>query len=269
MSTNDLNNSRTTLRRSFKIQAIVINALLLREIITRYGRHNIGFFWLFVEPMMFTLGVATLWIVTGMSHHSDLPIVAFALTGYSTVLLWRNMPSRCIGSIMANSSLMSHRNVRMMDIFLSRVLLEAIGASISFASLAIVFWWFDVIALPENLFKVICGWLLVSWFGASLAIALGALYEQSEMVEKIWHPAAYLLFPLSGAAFLVEQLPDELRSFVLWFPMVNGVELIRDGYFGSKFNADYSVSYMITFNLALTFLAVTQERKISKTLILE
>lgn len=267
MPTNDLSYSPTTLRRSFRIQTNVVKALLLREIITRYGRHNIGFLWLFVEPMLFTLGVLALWIFIGMTK--GFPIAAFALTGYSTILLWRNMPGRCIGSIMANSSLMSHRNVRIMDIFLSRVLLEAIGASISFVSLTIIFWWFGVITLPENLFKVLGGWLLVCWFGASLGIVLGALNEQSELVEKIWHPLAYLLFPLSGAAFLVEQLPDEAKNVLLWFPMVHGVELIRDGYMGSKFNAHYSVSYLVTFNLVLTLLAVTQERKISKTLILE
>jgi ABC-type polysaccharide/polyol phosphate export permease len=34
----------------------VLGALLIRELLTRYGRHNIGFLWLFVEPMIFTLG---------------------------------------------------------------------------------------------------------------------------------------------------------------------------------------------------------------------
>jgi ABC-type polysaccharide/polyol phosphate export permease len=44
----------------------VIGALLMREILTRYGRHNIGFMWLFVEPMMFTLGVLALWTSVGL-----------------------------------------------------------------------------------------------------------------------------------------------------------------------------------------------------------
>ena len=52
-----------------------------------------------VEPMLFTLGVTTMWTLTKSIHGSSLPIVAFALTGYSAVLLWRNMPARCIGAI--------------------------------------------------------------------------------------------------------------------------------------------------------------------------
>ncbi len=75
---------------SLRIQLRVIGALLMREIVTRYGRDNLGFLWLFVEPMMFTLGVTALWAGTGL-RHSSLPIVAFAVTGYSAV--WRSRPT--------------------------------------------------------------------------------------------------------------------------------------------------------------------------------
>src|SRR5512139_3637515 len=105
-----------TLSNSWRIQRRVLGALLMREILTRYGRHNIGFLWLFVEPMLFTTGVTTLWTLTKSVHGSSLPIVAFALTGYSSVLLWRNMPARCINAIYPNLSLMYHRNVRVIDI---------------------------------------------------------------------------------------------------------------------------------------------------------
>src|SRR2546427_11338670 len=98
--------SEVSLRRSGRIQARVIGALLMREIITRYGRHNIGFMWLFVEPMSFTLGIVALWTATKASHGSNLPIVAFAVTGYSSVLLWRNATNRCSKAIEPNLSLL-------------------------------------------------------------------------------------------------------------------------------------------------------------------
>ena len=97
---------------SWRIQRRVIWALLLREILTRYGRHNIGFLWLFVEPMLFTVGVTALWTATKSVHGSNLPIVAFAVTGYSGVLLWRNMPTRCVLAIDPNLGLLYHRNHR-------------------------------------------------------------------------------------------------------------------------------------------------------------
>jgi ABC-2 type transport system permease protein/capsular polysaccharide transport system permease protein len=238
----------------------------MREILTRYGRHNIGFLWLFVEPMMFTTGVTILWTLSKAVHGSTLPIVAFALTGYSSVLLWRNMPGRCIHAIEYNLSLMYHRNVRAMDIFLARLLLEAGGATISFATLSLFYIYIGWLDPPIDVLEVIGGWLLIGWFGAALAMFLGALSEKSELVDKIWHPTSYLLFPLSGAAFMVDALPKSVQTLVLYIPMVNGVEIVREGYFGHLVKAHYDLPYMLTCCLALTFAALVQVADVSRNI---
>lgn len=254
---------------SWHIQRRVIAALLMREILTRYGRHNIGFLWLFIEPMIFTLGVTTLWTVSGMTHGSSLPIVAFALTGYSSVLLWRNMPARCIGSLLPNLSLMYHRNVKLMDIYMSRLVLEAAGATISFTVLTTLFVAFGWLKPPEDLLQVIGGWIMLAWFGMALAIFLSSLAEQSELVDKLWHPASYLLFPLSGAAFMVDAMPQAAQPYLLMLPMVNGVEFVREGFFGSLIVAHYDMGYMAIFNSILTIIALAQTRKVALRVIPE
>lgn len=255
---------KTPLMRSWSIQRRVIGALLMRETLTRYGRHNIGFLWLFLEPMLFTLGVTALWTALQLNHGSHLPIVAFALTGYSCVLLWRNMPARCIGALAPNLSLMYHRNVKVIDVFAARLVLEAAGATISFVVLGCLFIGIGWLKAPENVLMITAGWLLTAWFGASLALLLGAWAEKSELVEKIWHPMAYLLFPLSGAAFIVDALPVKAQQYVLLLPMVNGVEMVREGYFGSGFKAHYSFGYMISVCLGLTLLALAQVREVAR-----
>lgn len=250
---------------SLSIQWRIVSALLLREMLTRYGRHNIGFLWIFVEPMLFTLGVAAIWTFLGASH-GHFPIIAFAITGYSSVLLWRNMPNRTIGAIGPNLQLLYHRNVKIIDVFVSRILLEAGGASISFSTLAVLFSFAGIIAPPEDLLTVATGWLLIAWFGASLALLAGALAERFESIERVWHIATYVLFPISGAAFNVDALPEAGRAFVLAFPMVHGVELVREGYFGSAFHAHYDLPYMMSCNIALTFAGLLATIRISENL---
>lgn len=261
--------NQTPLRRSLAIQARVIGALLMREILTRYGRHNIGFLWLFVEPMMFTLGVTALWTFAGMKHSSDLPIVAFALTGYSSVLVWRNMPSRLCGSIEPNLALMYHRNVKVMDIFIARLLLEGAGATISFILLGIFFTTIGWMKPPEDIVEVMQGWFMLIWFGVSLATLIGAWSAQTEVVDKVWHPAAYLLFPLSGAAFMVDWWPAAAQQFILYFPMVHGVELLREGYFGSAVHAHYDIAYMALICLCLNLLGLAILREVGRKVIPE
>jgi ABC-2 type transport system permease protein/capsular polysaccharide transport system permease protein len=259
----------TSLVRSWAIQRRVIWALLLREILTRYGRHNIGFLWLFVEPMIFTLAVTALWTASESVHGSDLPIVAFAITGYSSVLLWRNMPSRAIGALTPNLSLLYHRNVRPIDIYVSRLLLEVAGATMSFVFLVVFFAFLGWLEPPEDVLQIVFGWLMLAWFGFGLAFFFGALSERYEVIEKLWHPMSYILFPLSGAAFLVNALPSEAQKYILLLPMVHGVEYVREGYFGSQMIAHYDMGYMALINIALTVLGLAQIAVTSRKVIPE
>ena len=247
-------NSQVTqpLRHSLGIQHRVLHALLMREIITRFGRENLGVLWLVAEPMLFTLGVTTLWTAAGLHRGSPIPIVAFAVTGYSSVLMWRNSANRSGGAIAQNKSLLFHRNVRVIDVLLTRIALEIGGATGSFIVLSSLFTFVGWMPLPEDLLMVVCGWFMLAWFGASLALLIGAGTAYSEIVERLWHPAAYLLFPLSGAAFMVDWLPVGMQKFVTLLPMVHGVEMLREGYFGNVVPTHYDVGYMASCCLVMS-----------------
>lgn len=252
--------SDTTLLRSLAIQVRVIRALLMREVVTRFGRENIGVLWLFAEPMIFTLAVSALWRATRMHHGSVIPIEAFAITGYSSVLMWRNTASRCNSALGQNQTLLHHRNVRVLDVFLTRILLEIAGATTSFIVLSMVFIGLGIIEPPVDLLKVIGGWLMLAWFGTGLGLTLGTGTAYSEIVDRFWHPTSYVLFPLSGATFMVDWLPPAAREYILLLPMVHAVEFLREGYFGNVVRTYHDLAYMATINLCLTFVGLALMR---------
>ena len=51
------------LLRAWRIQKRVWGALFMREIQTRWGRRNLGFAWLFAEPLVFAMPVLTVWSI--------------------------------------------------------------------------------------------------------------------------------------------------------------------------------------------------------------
>jgi ABC-2 type transport system permease protein/capsular polysaccharide transport system permease protein len=247
---------------SWTVSRRVLGALLLRELLTRYGRNNIGFLWLFVEPMLFTLAITFFWTATRSIHGSDIPIVAFAVTGYSSLLLWRNIPGRCSGALKSNMSLLYHRQVTIFDIYIARIVLEVMAASTSLIVLAIAFYAMDWMAAPEDALQVLGGWLLLAWFGAGLGFTIGGLSEKFDIVGKLWPPFSYLLFPLSGVAFVVDALPTRMQNIVMWLPMLNALEFVRDGWFGSDFHAHYDIGYLVICNMVLTFAGISLVRQI-------
>jgi capsular polysaccharide transport system permease protein len=238
-------NISASFKQGIVVQSRVLRALMLRELITRFGRENLGVLWLVGEPMIFTLGVATLWSAAGLAHGgTGIPIVAFAVTGYSSVLMWRNAASHCSEGIGANKPLLFHRAVRVIDVLLTRIVLEVAGATTSFIVLSVFFIYLGWMPIPDDLLLVMQGWFMLAWFGASLALMIGGGTALSPIVHRLWHPVAYLLFPMSGAAFMVEWLPPKLQSVVLLLPMVHGVEALRHGYFGNAVRTHYDLSYM-------------------------
>jgi capsular polysaccharide transport system permease protein len=240
------------LLHSLAIQGRVLHALLMREIITRFGRENLGVLWLVGEPMLFTLGVATLWTAAGLHRDLPFPIVAFAVTGYSSVLMWRNSATRCSAAVAQNKSLLFHRNVRVLDVLLMRIVLEVGGATGSFVVLSLLFIFIGWMPMPSDPLEVVFGWIMLAWFGAGLALTIGGGTAFSEVVDRLWHPAAYIMFPISGAAFMVDWLPPKMQQVVLLLPMVHGVEILREGYFGGVVPSHYDLGYMVTCCLVLT-----------------
>ncbi|MFN4114903.1 MAG: ABC transporter permease [Inhella sp.] len=252
-----------SLQQSLAIQWRVFKALLLRELITRFGRRNLGVLWLVLEPMLFTLAVLAFWHYGGMSKKA-LPVVPFAITGYSSVLMWRNIVSHCNGTVSQNSALFYHRNVRVLDAFAARVALEVAGATASFALLCIIFVFIGAMHLPNDVGLILVGWCMLGWFGTGLALVVGSITTYSPVVGRLWTPVSYVLFPLSGAIFMVDWLPPEAREFVLWLPMVHGVEVLREGYFGNVVRTHYDLGYMASCNLVLTLIGLLLMRRAAR-----
>jgi capsular polysaccharide transport system permease protein len=254
----------TTLRRSFAIQRRVIGALVLREVITRYGRHNLGVLWMVVEPMMFTLGIVAVWSIIGIGSHSGLPLVPLALTGYTSILMWRNVASRCTQIMRANLPLMHHRNVRIFDMYVARIILEIGGILLSFFVLLGVFTVAGYMDFPRDVLSMALGLAMLTWFGVALAMIIGYVSEISEIADRVWHVLVYLSIPVTGAMYIVAWLPPDFRAIVLWFPMVHGAELLRSGIFGSVAQFYFDLPYLCMVNGIITVIGLLLIRDLNK-----
>ncbi len=243
-------------RQSLSLQLRVIGALLMREIITRYGRNNLGFLWLLLEPIIFTVGVVILWSAFHNTLGIHVEVTPFIVTGYSSLLLWRTCSFRGIKSIESNRSLMHHRQVKVQDIFYARMLLDVAGITASFLLLMAVMMGMGLMHFPADPLLLITGWILMSWFSACLGIILGCLSEHSELVERLWHPASYFMLPISGVFFMVDWLTPTLQKLVMWVPTVHPIEMMRGGYWGSTVPTHFQIGYILLVCLLMTLAAL-------------
>ncbi len=252
--------------RSLSVQKRVIQALFLREIITRYGRNNIGFLWLFLEPLLITLGILTLWKIAKADSMYGLPIISFMMTGYPLAIMWRNSANRCLNAISANTGLLFHRNVRILDIFTARVFLEISGSTIAFILMFLCLLILGWVKMPSNILLMVLAWFLMAWFSLSLGFVIGVLSEKYSIFSNIWRPVSFLLFPVSGAFFLIDALPQKAQHILLYIPMIHGTEMFRQGYFGSAIRTYESIVYLVLINIILLFFGLAFIRQYSQKL---
>lgn len=252
--------SEATLLDGLRIQYNVIRALILRETIIRWGRKNIGFLWLFAEPLVFVLTIVGVWsTISGKSFakaHGGLSVVAFTLTGYCLVMVWRNAASKGSDAVSASVSLLHHRNVRPIDLYLSRLILEFLGISASFFGLILVFALLEIIPWPQDVLRMVIAWLLMMWFALGFGLFFGTLMALSGIFAFIWKGVSFGLFFVSGVFFFVAWLPLAAQEWVLWVPMVHGTEMLRHGYFGDLVITYENPWYLIAWNLVLLLLGL-------------
>ena len=255
--------------RGWRIQRRVIGALMIRELITRFGRENIGFLWIMVEPLLFAALVGIIWrFMKGPEEHG-VSIVAFIASGYIPLTFFRNAVNRSVRIFTANGSLMYHRQIKVLDFVFVRLLIEAIGAMMAFVFIGSILVVLNEFPIPADLGALVGGWFLYFMFTLSLCLILAPLSELSEVLEKFMPVTTYIMIPFSGAFNMTSWLTPAAQKFMYYSPFVHGMELMRYGIFGSRVNAQWDVTVPLAATLVLTVIGLSMCRRVRRQLVVE
>lgn len=243
----------------------VVRALLIREMMTRYGRRNIGFAWLIAEPLILIFGIVLVWsLAKGPSIHGA-AVVPFALSGYAMLTLWRHQVLRCLSCPRDIAPLLFHRTVTLPRAFAGRFLLELVAtlaaSSIAYAVLRL----FEICPPADDPLVVLIAWTLMGCLAFGIGLCLTGIVLLWENFERFVHPLLYLALPLSGAFALADWFRPAARSLLLLSPLVHATEMLRFGMMGEHHVFHFSSAYLaaataITLLAGLALLRLGQQR---------
>ena len=239
----------------FRLQGRVIHALLLREMTTRFGRDQVGFLWIFFEPLVLALAIGLVkYLIVQTSNHGVPPFL-FGVIGYAPFFAFRSIINQASSAVSANMTLLYHRQVKLLDVMLARSLLQT--AVVSVVLLLVIggaIWIVDMI--PHSTPLLVGGLLLMILFSHGIAMLVAAASATFEMTDRIVAPLTYLALPFSGAFISMHTLPPSWREVMLWNPQVHFHEMMRDGMFGDLIPAYYDIGYMMVWIIPLNFLGI-------------
>jgi capsular polysaccharide transport system permease protein len=258
------------LRRDFTVQRRVIGAIVMREMVTRWGRRNLGFAWLFGEPLVFAFPVIAVWTYFRGPYEHGMPMVAFVWTAYMPLLIFRHVTAGAINSIQSAAALLYHRRVTPLDLFIGRQGLQALANLASVAVSFVALFAPGFIDLPYDYPLLLIGFLYTAWWSLCVALILACLSQRSEIVAHIWAPIGYLYLFFSGFLFLADWLPPKLREITLMVnPPLHCYEMVRGGMFGDKIRVHYDILYLSFLLAVLTLIGLWLMRDVRRHVELE
>jgi capsular polysaccharide transport system permease protein len=230
--------------QALRIQIRVIGALLMREMATRFGRDNLGYLWLFAEPLMLGGAVSLVHHASGGAMPGGINVTMFAIIGYMPFYALRGVINRAPSAVVANQSLLYHRRVTLLDIVVARNLLEGMAVT---GAMALFLGWFGMTLdeWPQEPALVFIGMIAMVALAHGLSMVIAACSIVSELPERITHLLTYLSMPFTGAFYMVFWLPTEVQEAALLLPTLHCYELMRFGMYGTKVPTTFDVGYIL------------------------
>jgi len=257
-----------TLRAGWRIQTKVISALMTRELITRFGRENIGFLWMMVEPLLFAVLVGLMWTILRITEH-NINVIAFVVTGYIPLTMFRSAVGRSVKAFTTNSSLLYHRHIKIVDFILVRFAIEMIGGMMAYIFIGAILIGLGILPVPADILYLILGWLLYCLFTFSVCLVLAPASEMSEVLEKFVPVTTYVMIPVSGTFTMMSWLPQKVREVLYWSPPVNAMEMMRYGVFGNRVTPYFDATVPLVVSMVLLPIGLTMCRRVRRTLVVE
>lgn len=256
------------MRSSLSITISVWRSLLLREALSRISGGRAPWVWLLLEPVVHMTFMVFIFTVIGHRVMGGIDIVLWIIVGFLAFFVFRRSATQGVNGINANRALFTYRQVRPFDTVFVRAALE--GAIMILITL-IVLAGAGILGrtvLPDDPLTVFLAffglWLLGLGYGLLFSVPTEMIPEFGQLISFVQMP----LYLISGVMFPIGMLPHEYREWVLYNPIVHGVELTRVGY-ANYYHGDpgLSMAYLYACALVLLFFGLALQLRFVQRLI--
>ena len=242
-------------RSSWEIQLAVWGALYQREMKTRFGVYRLGYLWALIEPVSHIVVLSFIFSFVAREGYQGIGFGPFFAAGIIPFFIFQKTITFCTNSIQSNEGLFSYRQVRPMDTIVVRSFIELVT---SLATLVFLVWfgyWFLNYEIYPKAPLEFLGLMLLFFIGSLgmglISSVVGALSEETgKFIPQVLRP----LYFISGIMMPIQALPPSVHPYLLWNPLLHGIEQLRAYTFSGYDPGPTSTSYF--FIWAILSLAI-------------
>ena len=257
-------------RSSLQVTFDTWKALFLREAIKRISAQRAAWMWVLFEPMSHIGFILLLYTTVRVRTIGGIDTAIWIIGGMLPFFLFRRTAVQCMNAVSANRALFAYRQVKPIDTVLVRAGVEGflmlLVSMILLACLKLA----DKAILPANILLVLEGgfglWLLGLGFGLMASVAAELVPELERVVGIVMFP----LYLLSGVMIPVAGMPLPFRDWLLFNPIVHGLESVRVG-FAPYYHAvpGLNIAYLYGVALCMVFFGLALHRRFAHRMVME
>jgi len=226
---------------------------MLRIIRTRFFGHGVGFLvsigWPFAHILLLLLINAA---IDRAAPYGD-SLVLFFTTGLVPFMSFHYMSRFIMIAILHNRPLLGFPAVKIMDLLLAAAILEVLSFCCTIAILAVFLSAIGINYMPADPSEAVWALLVAMLLGFGFGILNGLIV----MAIPMWVTGATLLYILlyliSGVFFVPDALPEQLRYYLSFNPVLQVVQWMRSAYYegyGSHLDKQYAVAFAVLMLVA-------------------
>ena len=233
--------------------ARVIAALLIREMITRYGRSPGGYLWAIVEPAGMILILA--FAISQFVHAPPLgtSFVLFYASGYLPFHAFNDIAAVTGQSVHVNRQLLHLPRVRPLDTVIARFVLSVL--TLTFVAGIII----GVLLIGSGTAGHFDPAPLIAGLGAAAVLGFGigtlnaALFQFVPLWERLWPIINRPLFLISAIFYTAESMPGPVQALLSWNPIVHLVGTVRQSFYPHWTSDFANLGYVLAWS-AVSFM---------------
>ena len=243
-----------------KVQLRVIGALILRDMRTRFGRKLTGWVIMVMWPLSHLLFLMIGYLIAHRIAPFGTNVTIFIGTGVLPYILCLYPARMIMLCLVQNQPLLLFPPVTAVDVIIARSILEIINAFWVVALFCLVLFVLDIDFMPLRYADAILAILATIYLGFAIGFISSVLYKLIRAWIAIQIVLLILAYIVSGAIVPLTNLPEQIRQW-LWFnPLVHSVEWLRSAYYDAYGEGILCRGYLIGYATMLLFIGLIAER---------
>lgn len=248
-------------RNGLQAHLRAVQGIVRREMLSRYGRNQLGYVWALIQPLLYVAVFEILFLVMQKPMPLGVTLEQFLITGIVPVVcFFMNVETKVTAAINAHKDLLYYREVTTLNIMVAAWFLEFMTAiAVTLIILFGLYLYGEELAIRDKL-EVLTAAFGISMIAAVMGGIFGAMSLRYPGAMFIGQAVNRTIFILSGAFYYANELPPQLREYILYNPLFHYVELIREGFFTSYRAIYASWEYPLLFIIPGMLLLLMSDR---------